>query len=104
MLCVRVGATAAAMGAWLEVIPAVRRGALLSARSNLALAMHGLVERLVSADEDELALDVTLAQVTALARDRAHTALGHDHGVFQWCVRDHDGARLERARSEVLPL
>ncbi len=102
-LCVRVGASRDALGPWLDAVPAVRRGLLLSARSNLALAMHGLVERLVSAEQDERALAVTLAQLTALARERAQRELGGP-GVFQWCVRDHDGARLERARSEVLTL
>lgn len=101
-LSVRVGAGEDSLGAWLDVIPLARRAPLLAAHSNLALAMHGLVERLVGDGDDAAAVAVTWAQITELARARARREVGC--GVFQWKVADHDGARLERARSEVMPL
>ncbi len=105
-LCVRVIRPGDSPGRWIDVMPKPKGGFFLASDRNLVLAMYALVERLVSSDEDAPdapGIAVTYAQITELARERARLELG-DSGLFQWCITDHQGARLERARSEFLPI
>ncbi len=107
----RVGAPGEALGGWAPVIARGRRGLVLAPAANLALAYHGVVERLATelgeleleddgvaapdrAPEPEVVALVSYKLVSHLAQVHVPAALRGVPGArFQWKLVD-DGADL----------